>query len=107
MYARPDPQFPGYEAASDYGTRSADSVIGPGFYNGGIKYRSRVLGQVSPPVPYPWGTESDLGGSAAYPKRVFEETGVGDEGNGGVKAEMVESRHVKGTHHAVHLKKPC
>ena len=106
MYARTDPPFPGYEAAPDYETRSADSVVGPGFYNGGIKYRSRILGQVSPPVLYLWGTESDLGGSAAYPKTVLEETGVGDEGKGGVKAGMVESRYVKGAHHAVHLEKP-
>ena len=93
-------------AAPDYETCSADSVVGPGFYNGGIRYRSRIPGQVSPPVMYLWGTKSDLGGSAAYPKKVLEEKGVGDEGNGGVKAGMVESRYVESAHHTVHLEKP-
>lgn len=36
---------------------------------------------------------------------MLEDTGVGDEGNGGVKAGMVESRCLKGAHHAVHLEK--
>ena len=79
--------------------------VGPGFYDGAIKYRYRVLGQVSPPFLYLWGTESDLGGSAAYPKTVLEDTSVRDEGNSGVKARMIESRCLKGAHRSVHLEK--
>ena len=57
---RPDSPFPGYEAAHDYATRSGDSFIGPGFYKGEVKHRTRVLGQVSPPVLCLWGTGPSL-----------------------------------------------
>ena len=105
MYVKPDPPLPGYEAAPDWATRSADSYVGPGFYKGEVKHRSRVLGQIQPPLLYVWGSASDLGGSA-YPQTVINETGIGDEGNGGVEAGKVESRYVKGAYHAVHMEKP-
>ena len=105
MYARPDPPFPGFEAGPDYKSRSEDSFVVPGFYRSEVKHRKRVLGQVLPPLLFLWGTESDIG-SSTYPQKVIDQTGVGDEGNGGVASGNVQSKHVKGAYHAVHLEMP-
>lgn len=104
-YARPDPPFPGYEAAPDHRTRPEDTVVVPGFYRGEVKHLKRVLPQVSPSLLFLWGTESDIGNSA-YPQTVIDQTGVGDEGNGGAASGKVQSRFVKGAYHAVHLEMP-
>lgn len=104
-YAQPDPPFPGYEPAPGYETRPDDSVVVPGFYRAEVKHLMRVLPQVQPPLLFLWGTESDIGNSA-YPQTVIDQTGVGDEGNGGVASGKVQSRYVKGAYHAVHLELP-
>lgn len=104
-YARPDPPFPGYEAAPDHKTRPENTVVVPGFYRGEVKHLKRVLPQILPSVLYLWGTESDIGNSA-YSQIVTDQTGVGDEGNGGVTSGKVQSKHVKGAYHAIHLEMP-
>ena len=57
-YARPDPPFPGYEAAPDHKARPENTVVVPGFYRGEVKHLKRVLPQTLPSILYLWGTES-------------------------------------------------
>ena len=38
---------------------------------------------------------------------MIDQTGVGDEGNGGVASGQVQSKYVKGAYHAIHLEKPA
>lgn len=104
-YARPDPPFPGYEAAPDHKTRPENTVVVPGFYRGEVKHLKRVLPQILPSILYLWGTESDIGNSA-YPQTVIDQTGVGDEGNGGTASGKVQSKYVRGAYHAIHLEMP-
>ena len=106
LFSRPDPPFPGYEAAPDYKTRPEDTISVPGFYRGEAKHLKRIMPQLLPPILFLWGTESDIGNSA-YPQTVIDQTGIGDEGNGGVASGQVQSKYVKGAYHAIHLEKPA
>lgn len=104
-YARPDPPFPGYEAAPDHKTRPDDTVVVPGFYKGEVKHSKRILHHIQPPLLLLWGSESDIGNSA-YAQTVVDQAGLGDEGNGGVASGKVQSKYVKGAYHAIHLEMP-
>ncbi|KAL6718944.1 hypothetical protein ACLMJK_003179 [Lecanora helva] len=105
LFGRPDPPFPGYEAAPDYSHRTPATKSANGFYRGEVEPIKRALGGLRPPVLYIWGTESDIGNSA-YPQRVIEQTGVGDEGSGGERTGQVQSKYVEGGDHLIPFKMP-
>ena len=105
LFGRPDPSFPGYDAAPGYATRKPDTKLVEGFYRGEVTQIKRALRDLNPPVLYVWGTQSDIGNST-YPQRVIDQTGIGDLGGGGAKAGQVGSIHVEGADHLMPYKMP-
>jgi len=99
-FARPDPPFPGFRQAPDYRNRSDETIIVPGFYRAEITHIRRALREIYPSVLYLWGTISDIGNSA-YPQRIIDQTGVGNEGGGGVAAGQVSSKYIEGANHLI------
>ncbi len=104
-FCRPDPPFPGFTQAPDYKNRSKETVLVPGFYRAEVMYFKRALRETYPPVLYLWGTISDIGNSA-YLERIINQTGVGDEGGGGVLAGQVVSKYIEGGDHLIPYKMP-
>ncbi len=104
-FGRPDPPFPGYEAAPGYQNRSLETRLITGFYRGEVTQIKRALSDIYPPILYLWGTESDIGNST-YPQRVIDQTGTGDQGGGGTRTGQVQSKYVEGGDHLMPYKLP-
>ena len=105
IFGRPDPPFPGYEPAPDYASRTPETRLVKGFYKYDVIHIKRALSNLHPPTLYIWGTASDIGNSA-YPQRVLDQTGIGEEGGGGVKAGQVQSKYIEGGDHLMPYKMP-
>lgn len=104
-FCRPDPPFPGFESAPDYHNRSDKTITMPGFYRGELTYLQNALKDIRPPVLCLWGTNSDIGNSA-YPQRMVNQTGIGNEGGGGVATGQVVSKYIEGGDHLIPYKMP-
>ena len=104
-FGRPDPPFPGYEAAPDYKTRSPETKLITGFYRGEATPIKRALAEALSPILYLWGTDSDIG-NTPYPQLMIDQTGVGNEGGGGSKSGQVKSVYIEGADHVIPFKMP-
>lgn len=104
-FGRPDPPLPGFTQAREDKHPSDETMIVPGFYRTQITQIKRALRETYPPVLYLWGSISDIGNSA-YPQRIVDQTGVGNEGGGGVLAGQVVSKYIEGADHLIPYQLP-